>query len=522
MAKDAKSGSKVSRRVFFGGAAAGVAAGALGGGSTASGQAPATAQAQKTDVVIVGSGIAGMTAAVRAQQAGARVIVLEKAYEPGGTTAHSEGGVWTAERYEDLRNDAPGGDPLIQRTVFDALPEAFKFYDAIGAPIGAARGNATRMRSIPPVAFINFMVKTFESAGGKLLVETAMLRLLTNREYEVIGVLAEGPKGLTRILAKAVVLATGGWAGNAQLVTQNITRYFGSLHQRNTSFGGRKPLLTGDGLFAATQLGAAVSEASFDGFYGHMMPARPTKPMQNPLTNYSLYHGPWSVAVNLHGRRFADETRGKIVGRALGRGAGEQLINQETARQPDASCAYIWDEPVNVKRACADCALGDLDKFPAFRDIGAPAATANTLQELAQQMERWNRGIQADTVLRELTEYNQAAKNGKAWALPVPKANAEQALPIEQPPFYAVLGQAGITATHGGLRVNAQGQVLSRTGRPIAGLYAAGVDIGGFNDYVYFGNLCIGASFGYITGPAAAKQPAPRGGWEVVPTTSGL
>ncbi len=516
-----RAGSKVSRRDFFGGAAAGVAVGALGGASVASAQAPAGLQETRTDVIVVGAGIGGLTAAVRAQAAGARVIVLEKAYEPGGTTAHSEGGVWTAETYEEMRSDAPAASAEIHRTVFDTLPEAFKYYESIGAPIGAARGGTTRIRSIPPVAWTNFMVKVFQSKGGTLLVETPMLRLLINRQYEVIGVLAEGPKGLTRILAKAVVLATGGWAGNAQLVNQNITRQFGSLHQRNASFGGRKPLLTGDGLVAAMEIGAAVSESSFDGFYGHTMPARPTKPLQNPLTNYSLYHGPWSVAVNLFGRRYTDESQGRIAGRSLGRGAGEHLICEETSRQPEATTIYIWDEPVNKLHACADCGLGDIDKFQAFKEAGAPIATANTLKELADQMEKWGRGTSAEVVLRELTEFNQAAKNGKTWALPIPKANAKMTTPIAEPPFYAVMGQSGITATHGGLRANARGQVLSRTGRPIRGLYASGVDIGGHNDYVYLGNLCLGATFGYITGPLAAKQPEPLGGWETGPYISG-
>jgi succinate dehydrogenase/fumarate reductase flavoprotein subunit len=487
-----------------------VAAGALGNISRASAQAPALAPDMRVDVVVVGTGIGGLTAAVRAQKAGARVIVLEKAYEPGGTTAHSEGSV-ANNRFEILREDTPNGDPEVQRTVCDNVPRFYEFMDRLGAPIAAAGGGGSR--SIAPVAWVNFMVDQIESAGGKVLVETPMLRLLTNRLYEVIGVVAEGANGPMRILAKSVVLATGGWMGNAQMVTQNITRYFGSLHQRNASFGGRKPLLTGDGLLAAMQLGAATSEGGFDGFYGHMMPARPTKPMHNPLSNYSMYHGPYSVVVNLHGRRFADETQGKQAG--VPRGGGEQLINQEVARQPEATAAYIWDEKVNVERACADCALGDLDKFPAFRAIGAPVATANTLAELAEQMERWGRGIPAAEVMRQLTEYNQAAENGKAWALPIPKAIAAQAVPIKQPPFYAALGQSGITATHGGLRVNAQGQVLSRTGRPIRGLYAAGVDIGNFNNYVYHGNLCIGAAFGYVSGDNAARLAEPRGGWDV-------
>ena len=105
------------------------------------------------------------------------------------------------------------------------------------------------------------------------------------------------------------------------------------------------------------------------------------------------------------------------------------------------------------------------------------------------------------------------------WALPIPKTITEQAVPLQQPPYYAVLMQTGITATYGGLRVNAQGQVLSRSLRPIRGLYAAGVDIGNHSNYVYLGNLGVGATFGYISGPNAAKQPEPQGGWETGPLT---
>ena len=245
------------------------------------------------------------------------------------------------------------------------------------------------------------------------------------------------------------------------------------------------------------------------------MGARPPNQADaEPADQLLTYHGNWSVVVNLRGRRFADETQGKQAGTP--RGGGEQLINQEVARQPEATAAYIWDEPVNARRACAQCGLGDIDKFVAFKDIGAPVATATTLQALAAQMEAWDRGMPAAVVGQQLDEYNQAAKNGKA-CLPVPKVIEAQATLVEQPPFYAALVQTGITATHGGLRINAQGQVLSRTLRPIRGLYAAGVDIGNHSNYVYLGNLCVGATFGYISGPNAAKQPEPQGGWDTGP-----
>ncbi|MBI3264158.1 MAG: FAD-dependent oxidoreductase [Acidobacteria bacterium] len=478
-------------------------------------QAPTT-QEIRTDVVVVGGGIGGLTAAVCAQKAGARVVVIEKAYEPGGTTAHSEGGVANST-YEDMRANAPEGDPDVQRTVSENVDKWGQLMRSLDAPVGGGEKPGAGM-SIAPVMWVNFMVRTIESGGGKVLVETPMLRLLTNRQEEVIGVLADSPKGLIRILAKAVVLATGGWMTNATLVQQHITRHFGSLRQRNASFYDRKPPFLGDGLFAALQLGAQPSTGGFDSFYGHLLPARPGK-ITNPMSNWSAYFSPWCVAVNRFGRRFTDEAQGKLTGRQMTR-QGEQMCVQEVARQSDAMAAYVYDDIVYKQYACENCGLGGIDKYIAYKMSGAPTAMANTLTELARQMEDWGVGMSAELIVRDITEYNQAAKNGKTWALPVPKTSAKHALAVENPPFYAILGQAGITSTHGGIRVNTLGQVLHRSGKPIPGLFAAGVDIGNFNNCTYLGNLTLGAGYGYVSGNNAAKQPPPKGGWGASPTTS--
>lgn len=513
--KDPDSASKISRKNFLGVAGTGAAAAALGGLSNERAErttGPAGTQERRADVVVVGAGMGGLTAAVRAQRQGADVVLLEKASEPGGTMRESEGVVWTYGSYEEMRTNAPDADPELQRTIFETLPVAFEFYESIQAPLG--EGNERR-RQIAPVAFTNFLVADFQNEGGTLMVDTPMLRLLTNRRQEVVGVLAEGPDGPVEILSNAVVLATGGWAGNAQMVHQNITRHFGELYQRNCGFGGQKPPLTGDGLWAASQVGAAPSQGGFDSFYGHVLPARPAD-FNHPLGNYSIYHGQWTATLNLMGRRFTDESRGKVRGRPIR--AGEQLVAQEMARQPEATAAYVWDQPINEEQALAENNLGDFDKFEAFRDAGAPVARADSLEELADQMERWGRGMPARTVLATLRDYNDAARNGRAGELPVPKGNPEYAVPIDEPPFYAVLGTTGITGPHGGLAANTDGQVLSRTRRPIPGLYAAGIDIGNIGNYVYVGFLCYGAVFGYISGANAASQPEPEGGWDVAPT----
>ena len=191
---------------------------------------------------------------------------------------------------------------------------------------------------------------------------------------------------------------------------------------------------------------------------------------------------------------------------------------QEVARQPDAMAAYVYDEVVHKQYGCQNCGAGGIGKYAQFKLSGAPTAMANTLPELAGQMEAWGVGMSAEAILHDVTEYNQAAKNGKTWALPIPKTSAKHALMIEQPPFYAILGQAGITVTHGGIRVNTLGQVLHRSGKPIPGLFAAGIDIGNYSNSVTLGNLCLGGAYGYVSGGNAARQPAPEGGWEIDPT----
>jgi len=521
--------SRLSRRRFLKCGAVGIAGGAVTemaarglSAAQSSGQTSA-AQEMRTDVVVVGTGMGGLSAALRAQQAGARVIVLEKAAEPGGTTHYSNGHVMRHASYQTMRTKVPEGDPDVQRTVYENLDKWYELMDSVDAPLGrlttrADTNNEISVRLIAAGVWVRLMVRLIESGGGKVLVETPMVSLLTNYQNEVVGALADSSRGPIRIFAKAVVLATGGWMNNAMLMQQHITRYFGSMRQSNASAFSDKPLFTGDGLLAALEVGAQPSTAGFDCFYGYLLPARPAK-IPHDLQNYLFNRSEWIVAVNKFGRRFADEAQGKLTGRQMTNQGGE-FLGQEVARQPDAMAAYIFDDVICKKYACDNCASGGPSDYQRYEMSGAPTAMANTLQELAGQMESWGVGITAEAVLQDITEYNQAAKNGKSWALPVPKRSAKHALVLEHPPFYAILGQAGIIATQGGIRVNTLGQVLHRSGRPIPGLYAAGVDIGNFSNCAYLGNLNLGAAYGYISGGNAAKQRPPQGGWEIAPGIS--
>ena len=290
----------------------------------------------------------------------------------------------------------------------------------------------------------------------------------------------------------------------------HISRYWGMMRQRNASYYDRKPPFLGDGLFSALAIGAQPSTGAFDGFYGHLLPARPGK-LTNPMATWSCYFSMYCVAVNKFGKRFCDESMGRYTGRP-GYVGGEQNCVQEVARQPDAMAAYVFDDLVYKMYACENCGLGGMDKYLAYKLSGAPMAMANSIPELAKQMEAWNVGMSAENIVHDVTEYNNAAANGKAWALPIPKTNARQAMVNDHPPYYAILGQAGITSTHGGLRVNGEARVLHRSGKPIPGLFAAGVDIGNFNNVTYFGNISLGAGSGY-RGGRHRGQTAGAEGW---------
>lgn len=458
----------------------------------------------ETDVAIVGAGMGGLVAAVRAQREGARVVIVEKGSEPGGTMRRSAGVVWTYKTYDDLHHDIVNGEPDLQRTLVETLPTAWAFLDEIGAPLGeeAPLGDVGLGRTIPPQDFTDYMVSTFEEAGGLLLTDTPMTRLATDEFNQISGVLAEGPNGPLRISAKAVIVATGGFAGNAAMVTQYLTPHFEDMWQRNSGFIDNdpysNPLSTGDGIQAAWAIGAAPSTGGFSGFYAHLLPSSPAQFNYGELTTISQYQGNACIALNLHGQRFMDETYRPYLLRVA-----EETLAQGVARQPQATAAYVWDENINQEFVLAN---GGIDKWAAAERVGGPVAKADTLEELTEQMAAWGRGMPADLALETITTFNEAAEAGRAADLPIPKTHPGYTLPVVQPPFYAVLGACGITGTMGGLRVNTEGQVLTGGGRPIKGLYAAGIDVGNIGNVVYCGMLCYGAVFGLLSGANAASE----------------
>ena len=455
----------------------------------------------KADVLVLGAGMAGLCAAVAALERGADVLVLEKGNRLGGSMALSNGIVWTFAREADVRRHVPDGDPALQDLLVAGLTDALQWLQAQGVELrpeqswlGYGRGSEAS-----PPQMTAALASRIERLGGRIRSATAVQSLATSNGA-VVGALAFDAQGAVEIQAGSVILATGGFQGNAELLARYVTPHADAMYLR------ANPWSTGDGLLAALEAGAATTPG-LDTFYGHAMTAPPARFDAGGFQDMSHKYAPLAVALNLEGRRFADESAG----------TGEETLNTHIARQPQATAAYVFDA------ATADRAYdaGPLARvvIDRARQAGGAVAQAATLEGLAQEMQAW--GFPADQVLATLQDYSVAVAAGKGHLLS--PARCANPYPLAQPPFTAALVRAAITFTCGGLRTDLDMRVLRRAASVsmlpllkaprdelqtgvIPNLYAAGCDAGGFSTRAYMGGLAQALVTGRVAGAAAASR----------------
>ncbi len=430
-------------------------------------------------VVIVGAGMAGLVAAVRSQQLGANVTLLEKGSQPGGSLALSGGTLWCARTVEDLQRLVPRGHPVLGPILVEGFPDGVAWLESLGAkltPLESKSDRSVLMMDPNPGSYIDHMVETFLRGGGRLLAQASAAALRTDNEGVVTGVIVrqgDGPRfGLD---ASAVILASGGFQANPEM----MARYFGRWSDRLILRG--NPRSTGDGWAIAQTVGAGTS-AAMASFYGHLLPAPPAVVPTNDFIAYTQYHSEKGVLVNGKGERFTDES------------LGDEMNSQAVARQDQATAYLLFDDVVYREfavRAGGNGARAS-DTFFESKALGAPAATASSLDALFDAMRP--HGLHAPGSLATITAYNDAVAAGEEAFLPVPRRDL--AYPLTTPPFFALGVTPGVTFTLGGLPINEHAQVLDRAGNPIHGLYAAGADAGGIHNEQYAGGLCLGLVFG--------------------------
>lgn len=453
---------------------------------------------RQTDVVVVGAGMAGLCASLAALEAQARVVTVEKGSRSGGSMRLAGGFIWTFASKSRLREMIPDGNIALQDLVLDSLLEGHAWLQSHGVVLDTEE----QMRSIgrgrqANAADLNWALESrLLQLGGTLELGTPMETLMYE-DSAVRGVRVTTPDGgTTEIEAGAVVLATGGFQGNPELLARYVTPYVDKVYLR------ANPWSTGDGFLAATAIGAAVTPA-MSAFYGHALAAPPASFGPKQLREATQRYGPMSVAINLDGCRFVDESGG----------TGEECITQAAARQREATAFYIIDAQIadtpfpryGLPRIIIDRA----------RQYGATVIERQTLAELCDALKTL--GVNGDRALQTLQAYNQALAEGRLERLEPPRQGFH--MPLTTPPFTAVPIRPGITFTHGGLEVDTEMRVMRRSAsistlplaiaepsevmlQPIPHLFAAGCDVGNVHNVGYMGGL------------ATALATGRRAGWE--------
>ncbi len=452
-----------------------------------------TGMGDVVDVVVVGAGMGGLVAATAAAEEGARVELLEKGPEPGGSMALAGGYVWTMPSFEKYRELVPLGDPTLGRLVVEDFETGIAWLRNHGVRFGPlvegfgedGVGVGYRIEPDTVSSGVTPLADAFKAAGGKLSIGTTGVALLAGHSDGVAGVVSRSSGRSTReIRASAVVLATGGFQGDVDLVTRYITPWADRLYLRSN------PRSTGDGFHMATAVGVGAS-AGLSAFYGHLLPAPPTRIVPALFRVLAQFYSPHAILLNREGRRFTDESR------------GDAFSALALSRQPEAMGVLVFDDDCHhahvAKSHLPD--MPDADPLNAIRTAGGVVVSAGTLAELAGNLAEL--GLPASVAEATMRTYDRAAVAGTPAGLETPRrANLHR---LVKAPFHAVPVRSGITFTEGGLRVDETCQALDRDGRQVHGLYIAGVDVGGISYEGYAGGLAASLVTGLRAGIHAAR-----------------
>ena len=493
---------------------------------------------ETVDVVIVGAGGAGMTAAITASKAGSKVVIIESQPIVGGNTVRSTGGLnaaktpyqdknefkeaagvektlkTAAEKFADNETitalaatvksqwdayqanpqgyfDSPelmaldtmiGGkgknDPELVKILTQNSAGAIEWLASIGAElksVGAA-GGASVKRIHRPVDengktaavgayIVPILEKNVHDAGVEVITDTTAKKLLTENG-KVVGVEAEGKDGNKVVIhAKSVIMATGGFGANHEMVEKYKPELKGFA---TTNADGAQ----GQGIEMATAVGAATVDMD-------QIQIHPTVHIDEDGNAHLItegVRGDGAILVNKEGKRFFDEvqTRDKVSAAEIQQTDGEAWLILD---QKMVDGAAVYQGYVNSGYAKTGKTIEELAK-----NINVDPAT------LAETMKNWAE-IYANKVDPEFGRTSFSAENA-----------------LDQAPYYAILVKPGIHHTMGGLKINTNTEVLNEKGEVISGLFAAGEVTGGIHGANRLGGTAVTdiIVFGQIAGENAA------------------
>ncbi|REE73665.1 succinate dehydrogenase/fumarate reductase flavoprotein subunit [Rhodococcus wratislaviensis] len=437
-----------------------------------------------TDLLVIGAGMAGLTAAARAVAGGRSVVVVEKSATIGGS-AQFAGYAWTAPSHEVMEEVNPNGDPALRRALVDRFADGIAWIRSLGIECADA---VTVLRygtghQFDTNGYIDECRRRIRDHGGELYMSAETLSLLT-QDGGVIGArvrLATGEE--CEIRSHATILATGGFQASPELSGEHIHPAATEMQLRSN------PTSAGDGLRLAEAVGAA-SGTDRSGFYGHLIPTGVRFRDTADFVALSLYYSEHALLFNLDNRRFTDET------------VGDHLTTMDLLEQPESRGLLVADARVYREWITGSYVEGAaaLDKFDLAQRRGGRCGIAENLDEFAYLPEEW--GYDGAAIADQIRALDAAGPDSQP-----PRRYDSQAL--DEGPYYIVEACPALTFPFHGIRIDEHGGVLNAKGDTISGLFAAGSDTGGLYNRAYTGGIAPALVFGLAAADRAVADLTP-------------
>lgn len=480
----------------------------------------------ETQIVVIGGGGAGLAAGVAAIEEGANdVILLEKAGKPGGNSALA-GGLFAAESPTQKRMNIDAQkdllfkihmsyshwtiNPRLVRALIDKSGDTIRWMEEKGLDFDVRETDTrkdgserTFFKQPVPLTWhipkgkglgrdiVNLFTENFKNLGGQLLCNTRAKNLSASDDGKIINVLAEKKAGEEiTIKARSVIIATGGYAGNKELLRKYCPYYNDNIHL--VGFPNM-----GDGLLMAMEMGAATEGLGIL----HL------GPKQSPGVSHQI----WvlslqasTVWVNQRGERFVDE--------AVPFSHFEHA--KAVTRQKDCISYTLFDK--KIKRHIIESGViksgrisagdvytdSDLEKeLQAAAAKGKNVKISDSLTDIAAWM-----GAKPETLKATIEEYNTFCDKNHDDIF---AKDPEHLIDLRTPPYYAIRCVPRFYGTMGGIKINHNMEVVNHEENPIPGLYAGGIDTGGWEPETYDGFLLGHAlGFSYNSGRIAGENAA--------------
>lgn len=494
------------------------------------GNRPVPQAKEAVDVVVVGGGNAGFTAAHAAAVRGRKVVLLEKGseYMAGGNSFYTAGATrishsgladlqewvepderhgrtevppYSADEYAaDLAKVTEGrNDPELTQVLVEESQPTLRWLNSLGLKYRLMYERQAFER--PDGSYLFWgglhvgnvgggegLIEDHTRVAGELGIDVRYSHTANSLIVEdgrVVGVVTDSPVGELSLHAESVILTAGGFEADPQLRREYLGEGWENAKVRGT------PNNTGDMITAALAIGAerggdwaTCHSVQWDAFTATN---ESNRELTNRLTRQSY---PFGIIVNTNGERFLDE--------------GADFRNYTYAKYGKE----ILKQPGSVAYQIFDAALRPMLRTEEYDMPGISVEIANTLEELAVKI-----GIDPERLSKTVSDFNNSidrsitfdpnVKDGRVAATEPLKSN--WAAPIETGPFYAYGVTCGITFTFGGLKSDTHGRVLDGEGKHIEGLYVAGEMLGGLFSANYPGGsgLSAGCVFGRRAGTLA-------------------